>query len=154
TGNVGDAEFEWPYANYPADATVTTQELQERYFLEAWKNMELLLPAQHRRLYAALLYFQTACRLSVAGLNPWEFMGEVLLNLSKVMEVLFPADGSSTINAAREGLEDLGCASLDIEKWYIPAIALRNGLDVAHVSLAAFNHEQLRAVHEYTEKAE
>lgn len=33
-------------------------------------------------------------------------------------------------------------------------IALRNGLDVAHVSLAVFPLRQLRVLHDYTEQAE
>jgi hypothetical protein len=81
-------------------------------------------------------------------------MGEVLLNLSKVLEVLFPGPEGHTIDAAREGLAKLNYTEDDIAKWYIPAIALRNGLDVAHVSLVSFNQEQLRAVHAYTAQAE
>ena len=68
-------------------------------------------------------------------------MSEVALNLAKTLEVLFPASASDTIDAARAGLSELGYESSIIEKWYIPAITLRNGLDVAHVSLATFNQE-------------
>ena len=64
-------------------------------------------------------------------MSPWEFMSEVLLNFAKVLEVLFPASESQTIDAARAGLRELGFAEDEVEKWFVPALALRNHLDVA-----------------------
>lgn len=154
TGQVGGVEFVWQYAKRAAGFTVTTKELQEEHFLRAWERLEMLLPLERRRLFAALHYLHTACRLERAGVTPWEFMAEVLLNFSKVLEVLFPAQDEKTIESARAGLERLTYTPDEIEQWFIPAIALRNHLDVAHVSLAAFPQRQLRVLHDYTEQAE
>ena len=55
-------------------------------------------------------------------------MPEMILNLSKVLEVLFPPDGAGrTLDAARRGLTALGFSRTEIEGDYIPAMALRNG---------------------------
>lgn len=81
-------------------------------------------------------------------------MAEVLLNYSKVLEVLFPAPDERTIDAARKGLQALGYTKAEAEAWYIPAMALRSNLDVAHISLAQLEQGQLDVLHEYTERAE
>lgn len=133
---------------------VTNKQLQEWYFSQAWEQLTMLLPLDKRRLFAALYYFHIACRLERSGVTPWEFMAEVLLNFSKILEVIFPAKDGKAIESARAGLEKLAYNSDEIEKWFIPAMALRNNLDVAHVSLATFPQRQLRILHEYTEQAE
>jgi hypothetical protein len=154
TGNVGGVEFVWAYVDYPWTTKTTTKELQEQEFLESWERLELIRPGQNIRLFAALHYFHIACRLAIVGITPWEFMGEILLNLSKVLEVLFPGPEGESINAARDGLSALGYEPNDIERYYIPAIALRNQLDVGHVSLVTLSSKQLRPVHNYTSQAE
>jgi hypothetical protein len=151
---VGDAPFAWVYSQYPWPWAVTTKEIQEQEFLDSWRRLELLLPEENIRLFAALNYFHIACRLPIVGINPWEFMGEALLNLSKVLEILFPGPEGQTLNAAREGLRQLDYADEDIEWRYITAMALRNELDVAHVSLVTLSQEELENVHTYTEQAE
>jgi hypothetical protein len=117
TGNVGGIEFTWAYTNYPVTLDITTKEIQEQHFLESRERLRLLLPAGNRRLFAALNYFHIACRLALAGTTPWEFTAEIVMNLSKVLEVLFPAAPNKTIEAARTGLQNLGYTSNDIEKW-------------------------------------
>lgn len=151
---MGDTEFTWQYARSVGKFDATTKEIQEDRFREAWSFLEVLLPSTNRRLFAALHYFHIATRLERVGLNPWEFMAEVLLNLSKSLEVLFPAEANKTIEAARAGLSRLGFTSAEVEKWFVPALALRSNLDVAHVSLATFKPDQLRVLHAYTEEAE
>ena len=154
TGQVGGVGFVWQYARRTSAFDVTTKELQEQRFLQSWEQLKVLLPMENRRFFAALQYLHVACRLERAGVTPWEFMAEVLLNYSKVLEVLFPAQDEKTIDAARAGLEKLAYTSGEIEQWFIPAMALRNNLDVAHVSLATFPQRQLRVLHDYTEEAE
>jgi len=153
-GTIGREEFIWAYANYPWKLDVTAKQIQEQRFLESWQRLTLLLPQENVRLFAALNYLHSACRLALAGINPWEFMGEILLNFAKILQVLFPAAEAQTIDAARAGLRSLGYTFDDIEKWYIPAIALRNELDSAHVSLVVLEQEQLQVVHDYTGQAE
>lgn len=114
SGAIGGDEFIWAYSNYPWKLDVTTKQMQEQRFLESWRLLELLLPQENVPLFAALNYFHAACRLALAGVNPWEFMGEILLNFSKTLEVLFPPSRGQTINAARTGLAKLGYASVSL----------------------------------------
>jgi hypothetical protein len=93
--------------------------------------------------------------LSRQGATPGEFLGEVLLNLAKVLEVLFPpAEAIKTLDAARLQLRALGFSDVEIERDYIPAIALRNNIDVGHVHLGLFSSDQLTVLHRYAEDAE
>lgn len=154
TGAVGGIEFTWAYANYPVTLDVTTKEIQEQRLLDSWERLKLLLPAENRRLFAALNYFHIACRLGLVGVSPWEFSAEILMNLSKTLEVLFSAAPNKTMEAVKAGLQSLGYSSNDIKKWYVPAIALRNNVDVGHVSLSDLSQEQLTQIHNYTAHVE
>ena len=154
TGNLGGVDFVWAYTHYAVMMDVTTPVKQEQRLLESWGRLKLLIPGENRRLFAALNYFQIACRLAFVGASPWEFTGEIIINLAKVLEVLFPASASGSIDAARAGLGNLGYSPKDIEKWYVPVIALRNGVDVGHVALADLNQEQLQHIHDFTAHVE
>ena len=104
---------------------------------------------------AALHYFHVACRLTRVGNSPWEFMSEAILNYCKVLEVLFPPkDDGKTMDAVRTELRVLGYSDDRIERDFIPAMALRNGIDVGHVHLALLTQTQLQILHHYTESAE
>ena len=46
---------------------VTTPVKQEQRLLESWGRLKLLIPGENRRLFAALNYFQIACRLACCG---------------------------------------------------------------------------------------
>lgn len=79
----------------------------------------------------------------------------MILNLSKSLEALFPPAGDGkTRDAARDQLRSLGYSDSHIERAFIPAMALRNEIDVGHVELAVFTRQQLVAIHAYTEAAE
>jgi len=106
-------------------------------------------------LLAALHYFHVALRLARRGEIAGEFLPEMILNLSKVLEVLFPPSGDGkTLDAARPGLTKLGFSETEIEADYLPAMALRNHIDVGHVYLSLFKREQLALIHSYAEYAE
>jgi hypothetical protein len=155
TGTVGGVDFTWSYGEYVWPWQKTTKEMQEQNFLESWERLQLILPGQNARLFAALHYFHIACRLGIVGFTPWEFLGEVLLNLSKVLEALFPPDrGQKPIDAARDGLRNLEYTVDEINKWYVRVMHLRNQLDIGHASLVALDYEQIRPVHEYAANAE
>jgi len=135
----------------------TTHEQQEESFVRAWIRLDLFDDPPRRRLLAALhyYYFYVATRLDRSAKAPGEFMSEALLNLAKVLEVLFPPDGDGkTRDAARRGLRQLGYSNADIERLFLPAMALRNELDVGHASLALLTRPQLTVIHAYTEVAE
>lgn len=154
-GTIGDVNFRWELTDWKMYFETTTQELQEQKVVDSWERHSILAEFGSRRLFAALHYFHVACRLGRVGNSPWEFMAEILLNYCKMLEVLFPSEGEAkSIEITRRELTKLGLDKEEIEKYYIPAIALRNKIDVAHVDLSIFTREQLQVLHSYTESAE
>lgn len=155
-GKVGNTAFCWAHKRQVWSFEVTTQETQEEKVNSAWLTMESLgtHPAQ-RRVLAALQHFYVACRLSEAGNSPSDFMAEVILNYCKTLEVLFPPKGDGkTRDAVRIGLAKLGYSKGEIERDFLPAMALRNEIDIGHAKLSLFNRKQLNILHRYTDEAE
>ena len=106
------------------------------------------------RLQAALAYFYRAERLLESGHTPWEFAAEAVLNFSKCLEVLFPPEGDGkTRDAVRNGLSVNGVSKDDAETWFLPALALRSELDVAHVKLAVLDKAHIETLARYTQGA-
>jgi hypothetical protein len=154
-GSIGGHDFRWELADWTMETRQTTQDLQETRVAQAWERMPLFADGSGRRLLAALHYFHVACRLDRSGDTPGEFLAEVLLNLAKTLEALFPPPGDGTsLDAARSGLKQLGFTDKEIEKDFIPAIALRNKVGVGHVSITLFKRDQLEILHTYAERAE
>jgi len=153
-GSVGPDRFVWAYAKYTPTLHATTQQLQEEHFAQSWRRSQSLKPQEHLRLFAALHYLHVARRLGSIGFSPWEFTSEALLNYAKVLQVVFPAMDGKTRDAVRQGLAKLDYSDVDIEKWYLPAMALRDELDSAHVSLDSLEPSDLRIVHNYTAQAD
>lgn len=154
-GEVADNSFRWELAEWKGRFRITTQSIQEEQFARAWERMGVISDPRRRRLVAALHYFHVACRLAREGCTAGEFVAEVVLNLAKALEVLFPPAGDGrTREAARSGLRALGFADREIEGNFIPAMALRNEIDVGHVELGLFTMDQLKTIHGFTERAE
>ncbi len=155
-GTVGKVAFRWELVDWKMEFDITTQEIQEERIVQSWERFDVLSNPDNRRIIAALHYLHVACRLRRVGNSPWEFMSEVILNLSKVLEVLFPptTKASQMIDSARIGLRELGYSDIDIERNFIPTMAIRNQIDSAHVDLSIFTMEQLKILHAYTEVAE
>lgn len=158
TGNAGGVDFCWGILDPgPAAMYATTTADQEDKLAAAIRRVRLLDgrgPSGRKRLTAALHWFHVACRLERVGNAPWEFLGEILLNLAKILEVLFPAANGRTLEAARAGLASLGFTTEQAEAWYVPALALRNKIDVAHISLATFAQKDLEVIHQWAGGAE
>lgn len=154
-GSVGAVDFRWELTNWKMRFQTTTQEKQEQLVASSWNRLGFLSKLGSRRLVAALHYYYVALRLSRRGEMPGEFLAEMLLNFSKVLEVLFPPiENGKTRDAARAGLRKLDFSEVEIEADYIPAMALRNEIDVGHVHLALFTRDQLAIIHGYAEHAE
>jgi hypothetical protein len=149
-GFVGSIAFRWELAKWRMSYDITTQDVQEQKVITAFDRLDLL-SRESRRLFAGLHYFYMACRLSRAGCIAGEFVAEVVLNLAKCLQVLFPPGNR---DAERSGLRSLGFSDLEIERDFLPADALRNEIDVAHVELGLFKLEQLEVIHSFTERAE
>lgn len=150
-GRVGEVPFRWELAEITMPLRTTNQQEQERAVIRAWKDFHELLPLSNRRLAGALHYFHVALRLGRAAQVAGEFLPEFLLNLTKSLEVLFHPGKRDDVRA---GLASLGFERDWGEKFILPAMALRNELDVGHASLAVFSQAQLQAVHAYAEQAE
>ena len=134
---------------------ISNQEKQEQRVIEAWDLMAFFSSFGNMRMVGAVKYFHAACRLSRVGHTPWEFMGEILLNFCKVLEVLFPPTGDGmSRDAARAGLSKLGYSPEEIERYFIPVMLLRSKIDVGHVFLGLFTRLELTALHSYTELVE
>lgn len=154
-GRIGEIDFRWELANWESKFETTTQERQEQFVISSWNRIGVLSKPGSRRLFAALHYFHVALRLARRGEIAGEFLPEMLLNFSKVLEVIFPPSGDGkSRNAVRRGLRALDFSETEIEADYIPAMALRNEIDVGHVDLSLFKVEQLTAIHRYAEHAE
>jgi hypothetical protein len=153
-GKVESSGFRWELAEWRAEFRTTTQRQQEERFAKAWERMVMLEP-RRRRLAAGLHYFHVACRLARAGSTAGEFVAEVILNLAKSLEILFPPTGDGrTRDAARVWLRTLGFSDTQVKYDFIPAITLRNEIDVGHVELGLFTMDQLKTIHSFTERAE
>lgn len=150
-GQIGGVPFRWELVDWKMPIETTTQKEQEQKILQSWFRLESLSGSKGRRLLAALHYFHVASRLARVGNTPWEFMPEIILNYSKVLEVLFPAGKRDDVRIALKNLEYTDEA---IEKYFIPAMALRNEVDVGHVKLTLFKLDDLRVLWRYTEEAE
>jgi hypothetical protein len=154
-GRIGSIGFRWELAGWKMEVLTTTQHEQESNVGKAWFRFDVITPPERRRLIAALHYFHVACRLARNGQTPGDFLPEVILNLAKTLEVLFPPEGDGhTRNAVRANLLKLGYSEIQIESDFIPAMALRNEIDVGHVELGVFTMDQLTSLHSYTERAE
>jgi hypothetical protein len=154
-GQIGKVKFRWELKIWRAQFDITTQDKQELSAASSWERVGVLSMPGRRRLLAALHYFHVALRLARRGEIAGEFLPEMILNLSKVLEVLFPPSGDGrTRDAVRAGLQELDFSETEIEADYIPAMALRNEIDVGHVDLSLFKVEQLALIHGYTEHAE
>ena len=154
-GEIAGVPFRWELAGWKGLFMTTTQERQSQFAVRAWSRIDVLSQEGHRRLVAATHYFYVAQRLARRGQIAGEFMAEMLLNLCKALEALFPScDPATTIDAVRSGLRQLGFSEQEIEADYIPAMALRSNIDVAHIGLAQYSGDDLQVIHAYTEHAE
>jgi hypothetical protein len=154
-GCIGSVAFRWELRDWNAKFEITNQETQEQRVVDSWSRLDLLAVPKRRRLLAALHYFHVALRLSRRGETAGEFLSEVILNLAKALESLFPPAGNGkTRDAARAGLSTIGFSDREMEANYLPAMALRNEIDVGHVDLSLFSIDQLAVVHSYVERAE
>jgi hypothetical protein len=150
-GEVDGVPFSWQLMAWRITLRPRTETEQAAVIGTAFDRLQLAATPQRGRLLAALHYFHMARRLAQQGSSPGEFMAEGLLNLAKLLEVLFPP---STRDAIREGLRGLGYSEGESEAQFLPAVALRNEVDVGHVSLAKLSERDRRVIHAYTDAAE
>lgn len=158
-GSLGDVTFCWGLLDSGQGAIdATTSDIQAARITRALSRLQMLDERNglaNRRLLAATQYFHIACRLLQAPGRRWEFLAEAILNFSKTLEVLFPAPPQQSLNVVRQALaSSLQFPDLEIEALYIPAIVLRNAVDVAHPTLAAHTTESLAVLAQYCDVAD
>lgn len=154
-GVLGGKAFRWELSFWRTEFVTTTQEAQETSFVNAWERIGLLSVSTNTRIFAAIHFYYVATRLLHQAVLAGEFLPEVILNLSKVLEVLFPPKGDGkTRDAVRNGLSKLGYSDVEVEADFMPAMALRNEIDVGHVDLSLFKLEDLKLIHCYVAKSE
>lgn len=144
-GTLGELGFRWEHKKGHMVFAPTTSKKLEQQAINTFSDLELFSGSQNRRIAAALSYHQTAARLLDCGSSQWEFMGEVMLNWCKALEVLF----GGTRDDIEEGLRDLGIHDDMIKRVFLPLIILRSHLDVAHPRLAIFPQDHLQDIYEY-----
>jgi len=144
-GRVGEATFRWELAAAKGSFDATSKELQEERVADSFLRLNLVGETSNRRLAGALYYFYVARRLVESGYSPYEFLAEVVLNLCKVLQVLF----GSARDDVRAELPKFGYSKKEIEEKFIPIMILRNEFDVGHVTVKMFKQEQLTALYNY-----
>ncbi|MDX2059476.1 MAG: hypothetical protein SFV24_16820 [Gemmatimonadales bacterium] len=144
-GTVGLTRFRLEHIGAVTPLLVLDDSTLVQRVATALSNVEPLAQKGSVRLLAAHRYVHTAARLLAAGYSRWEFMGEVVLNYAKALEILFgdPRD------AQRAGMRTLGMPDLDIETRFIPVTLLRDFLDVAHPKLAQLDGGRLKGLYLY-----
>lgn len=149
-GVAGGVPFTWELSRWSMISDATTQQLQTERLTQASNRFRMLMDEHRVRLVGALHYFHIACRLRREAKTPGEFLAESLLNLHRVLEVLYGPNRDTV----RSALGKLGYTIEEIERDFIPAMLLRNSIDVGHPGLALLKPEQLQTVQRYADKAE
>lgn len=149
-GRVGKTEFRWEHREAKGSFTPRTPEDIERHVADSFNRLALMQGTANRRLAAGLHYFYIASRLIVAGNSQWEFMAESVLNMSKVLEILF----GGTMDSVRKQLSELDYTTEEIEDDFIPLMVLRNHFDVGHPRIAILKQKQLRILYQYLAESE
>ena len=148
-GRVGTTRFRWEFREFVFPFRTTTKEDSEKKIGTSLEGMYVFEGTANRRLAATLHYFHVACRLVAAGNGPWEFMAEAILNLSKVLEVLW-----GRREGVRAELTKLGYSRREIESDFIPMMVLRDEVDIGHPITSVFSAADLTEIYRYLYFAE
>lgn len=149
-GKVGKVTFNWELVSSIGFVDSADMKLQEQRIVSSFSRLNMINGIKNRRLVAALHYFHVARRLMEAGCSPFEFLSEVVLNLCKILQILF----GESFNEVRAELQKLGYPETEIEEAFIPMMILRNEFDVGHVSVRMVPPQQLDSLHKYLSFAE
>lgn len=144
-GDIGGEPFLWEVEGTAFYPRAISKASQEELVVKALFRLPMVAGDENRRLLGALYYYHVARRLSDAGRGPHEFMAEIILNLAKVLEILF----GPTRDEIRRQLLLLGFEARIIEERYVPVMILRNELDVGHPLSSALGEPELLIIHRY-----
>jgi hypothetical protein len=142
---VGDATFRSELRRGAYRIEALTEEAYSDRVDYAFSALKAILEGNHYALIAAAAYMHVAERLAAVGNSAVEFAPEIILNLAKILEVLF----GNTRDQIRVGLTDLGYDEVEREGVFIPLMILRNELDVGHAKLSTYSAEVLDRLYGY-----
>jgi hypothetical protein len=104
---------------------------------------------KHRRVAGALYYYRQALRLSQLQLDQIALTPEVVLNLTKALEIIFTNDR----DIARERARTLGLTNGEIEKVLIPILLIRSRFDIAHVATGPLSPKERNILVSFSSRA-
>lgn len=110
------------------------------------KLLRSLPAARADRIFAAQRYFNQVLWLSYSARHPQQFAAERLLNLNKVLEVLYPH--GSKVENLRTQLKKLKLRR-EVRELFASVVYIRNQVDVAHAKLGFLNQDDFSAFHEF-----
>jgi len=151
TASSPSANYVWQVARSSPSCEIISVETRDDRINAAILNFSTLLDAKNTRLLCAAEYFHKAVRMIEVGAGPSEFAAESIVNLSKVLEVLFP--GEPTRQVIRAGLNSAGVEAGTIERYFLPCVMLRSHFDAAHVKIEGPTPEQRQTLQQYLESA-
>lgn len=157
-GHIGDAPFHWDLREMSGDFNLSNLEERKESVVSAIQLAETLAVDTNPRLAAGLRYFHVASRLAFVENTPAEFMPECILNLAKSLEALFVHRGIGELKGkpreiVRHELLKLDYSKDEMESWIMPALIIRDELDVAHASFAELDEPTARIIQEYARNA-
>ena len=112
---------------------------------EDWLEMK----GKYDRVLISCLYFRHAHRLYKTQPNNHTFIAEILLNLTKSLEMIFSDNRDHIRKKAREwGFDDKL-----VEERIIPLFLIRNEIDVAHVATGFLENDEKNLLLKFMEEA-
>jgi hypothetical protein len=130
--------------NIPA---ATAEENAQRVWtcLDEWSQAS----SKHRRLLGAIYNYRQALRLSQLQLDQIALTPELVLNLTKALEIIF----GTRREVVRRKAKILGLIEKEVETLLIPILLIRSELDVAHVATGPLSPKERQIVIDFSSRA-
>lgn len=145
---IGKSSFRFGTFPYQYSFIAATTERNQEMVNRAIRDWMAVRP-ESLRIVMAIYYFRHAVRL--ANLEPADqsMTAEVILNLSKAIEIIFSPDRDRLRSRAKEW----GFDSTFIEEKIVPILLMRSKLDVAHVATGPLSFAQHQTILRFTSMA-
>jgi hypothetical protein len=148
TAKINGSSYRVETVGHRYGITIATTDRNQHESVEAVKDW-LSTRENSLRLIMAMYYFRHAERLANIEPDRQSMTAEILLNLTKAIEVILTAKRDNI----RKKAKVWGIDSDFIEKRIIPLFLIRNELDVAHVATAPLRSEQQQSLLDFTDRA-
>ncbi len=136
--DLGTAKYRFVALEMRPLAVLATRKEQEQRLASALTHFGKVVEDPTGRLVSALCYYRHALRLEALMPCNEEFAAEVLLNLSKAIEIIF----SNNRDRLRAQAEQWGFSQQDVERRIVPLLLIRNEMDVAHVATGLLRRKE------------